>query len=61
MIDIPDFSQTAMDIELEESFLTADLEEADGKCWDRQGIELTECICNDNGVLVFVSNRFSSE
>ncbi|KAM0454278.1 hypothetical protein ACHAPV_008551 [Trichoderma viride] len=48
------FSDSANDIRLEGTLLTAELPMRDGGYRERQGIELSERIANENGELVFV-------
>lgn len=47
-----DFSDSANDIRLEGTLLTAELPMRDGGYRERQGIELSERIANENGELV---------
>lgn len=51
---MPDFSGSATSIQLEGSFLTAELTKADGEKRDRQRIDLNDRIGNENGQLVYV-------
>ncbi|KAL4909550.1 hypothetical protein BDW74DRAFT_146784 [Aspergillus multicolor] len=54
MWDGENFANSARDIRLEGSRLTAELPKRDGGYRERQGIELNDRIGNDNGRLVFV-------
>ncbi|KAJ5892349.1 hypothetical protein N7504_009040 [Penicillium tannophilum] len=49
-----DFSQSAQNIHLEGTYLTADLPMRDGGYRERQGIDLNDRIGNENGKLVFL-------
>jgi hypothetical protein len=49
---LPDFSDSANDIRLEGTLLTAELPMRDGGYRERQGIELSDRIANENGELV---------
>lgn len=51
---MPDFSQSATNIELEGAMLTAELTKANGDYRDRQAIDLNDRIGNDNGELVYL-------
>ncbi|KAK2593565.1 hypothetical protein QQS21_008740 [Conoideocrella luteorostrata] len=50
------FSDTAQEIELEGSTLSAYLKPVDGSDRERQGIDLNEKIGNENGQLVFIED-----
>ncbi|KAI1070497.1 hypothetical protein LB507_006719 [Fusarium sp. FIESC RH6] len=48
------FSKSAMNVELEGTYLMAELTKADGDFGERQGIDLNDRISNENGELVFI-------
>jgi hypothetical protein len=54
LINIPVYLRKARNIELEGTYLKAELPKANGEYRDRQGIDLNDRIGNDNGELVFV-------
>lgn len=53
MWDGVNFSESANDIRLEGTLLTAELQMRDGAYRERQGIDLNDRIANENGQLVF--------